>query len=130
MSGGKSKVRCYKEQYCIGTWNVKDMNQGKLYMVQEKMVRLNIDILGIWIFSWLLYLLLWARICRRSGVALIVNKRIWNAIFGVQSQKGLNDLGSFPRQTLHHHSNPSLCTKYLTPKKLKLSSSMKTYKLY
>ena len=36
VSGGKSKVRCYKEQYCIGTWNIKSMNQGKLEIVKRK----------------------------------------------------------------------------------------------
>ena len=45
-TGDKSKVRCYKEQYCIGTWNVKSMNQGKLEVVRWEMVRVNIDMLG------------------------------------------------------------------------------------
>ena len=39
-------VRCYKEQYCIGTWNVRSMNQGKLEVLRQEMARLNIDILG------------------------------------------------------------------------------------
>ena len=47
MSGGKSKVQCYKEQYYIGTWNVRSMNQGKLEVVKQEMERVNIDILGI-----------------------------------------------------------------------------------
>ena len=42
-----SKVRCYKEQYCIGTWNVRSMNQGKLEVVKQEMARVNMDILGI-----------------------------------------------------------------------------------
>ena len=42
-----SKIRCCKEQYCIGTWNVRSMNQGKLDMVTQEMPRVNIDILGI-----------------------------------------------------------------------------------
>ena len=42
-----SEVRCCKEQYCIGTWNVRSMNQGKLEVVKQEMARLNIDILGI-----------------------------------------------------------------------------------
>ena len=46
MSGGESKVKCQKEQYCIGIWNVGSMNQGKLDVVKQKMARLNIDILG------------------------------------------------------------------------------------
>ena len=47
VSGGESKVRSYKEQYCIGTWNVRSMNQGKLDVVKQEMAKVNIDILGI-----------------------------------------------------------------------------------
>ena len=47
VSGSESKVQCYKEQYCIGIWNVKSMNQGKLEVVKQEMARVNIDILGI-----------------------------------------------------------------------------------
>ena len=47
MPGAESKVRCYKEQCCIGTWNVRSMNQGKLDVVKQEMTRLNIYILGI-----------------------------------------------------------------------------------
>ena len=46
-SGGESEVQCCKEQYCIGTWNVRSMNQGKLEGVKQEMVRVNIYILGI-----------------------------------------------------------------------------------
>ena len=47
-----SKVRCYKEQYCIGTWNVRSVNQGKLEVVKQEMARVNIDILGISKLKW------------------------------------------------------------------------------
>ena len=47
VSGGESKVQCCKEQYCIGTWNVRSMNQGKLDMVKQEMARVNINILVI-----------------------------------------------------------------------------------
>ena len=47
MTGDGSKVQCCKEQYCIGTWNVRSMNQGKLEVVKQEMARVNIDILGI-----------------------------------------------------------------------------------
>ena len=47
VTGDGSKVLCYKEQYCIGTWNVRSMNQGKLEVVKQKMTRVNIDILLI-----------------------------------------------------------------------------------
>ena len=46
VTGDGSKVRCCKEQYCIGTWNVRSMNQGKLKVVKQEMARLNV-ILGI-----------------------------------------------------------------------------------
>ena len=42
-----SKVRCCKEQYCIGTWNFRTMNQGKLEVLKQEMARVNINILGI-----------------------------------------------------------------------------------
>ena len=47
VTGDGSKVRCCKEQYCIGNWNVTSMNQGKLEVVKQEMARLNINILGI-----------------------------------------------------------------------------------
>jgi len=46
VTGDGSKVQCYKEQYCIGTWNVRFMNQGILEMVKQEMARINIDLLG------------------------------------------------------------------------------------
>ena len=52
VTGDGSKVRCYKEQYCIGTWNVRSMNQGKLEVVKQEMARVNIDILGISELKW------------------------------------------------------------------------------
>ena len=47
VTGNRSKVRCCKEHYCIGTWNIRSMNQGKLEVVKQEMARVNIDILGI-----------------------------------------------------------------------------------
>ena len=46
-TGDGSKAQCCKEKYCIGTWNVRSMNQSKLEVVKQEMVRVNIDILGI-----------------------------------------------------------------------------------
>ena len=46
-TGDRSKVRCCKEEYCRGTWNVQSTNQGKLEVVKQKMARVNINILGI-----------------------------------------------------------------------------------
>ena len=47
VTGDGSKVRCCKEQYCIGTWNVRSMNQGKLEVGKQEMARVNINTLGI-----------------------------------------------------------------------------------
>ena len=47
VTGDRSKVRCCQEQYCVGTWNVRSMSQGKLEVVKQEMTRVNIDILGI-----------------------------------------------------------------------------------
>ena len=79
-----SKVRCYKEQYCIGTWNVRSMNQGKLEVVKQEMARVNIDILEIGELRWTgmgefnsddHYIYYCGQeSLRRNEVALIVNK--------------------------------------------------------
>ena len=118
VSGDRSKVRCGKEQYCIGTWNVRSMNQGKLEVVKQEMARMNVDILGISELEWIgmrefnsddHYIYYCGQeSLRRNGVAIMVNKspkcRTW-----MQSQKQQNDLCSFPRQTIQYHGNPSLC---------------------
>ena len=52
VTGDRSKVRCYKEQYCIGTWNVSSMSQGKLEVVKQEMARVNVNILGISELQW------------------------------------------------------------------------------
>ena len=84
VTGNRSKVRCYKEQYCIGTWNVRSMNQGKLEVVKQEMVRVNIDILGISELKWTgmgefnsddHYIYYCGQeSLRRNGVAIMVNK--------------------------------------------------------
>ena len=52
VTGDGSKVQCYKEQYCMGTWNVRSMNQGKLEVVKQEMASVNVDILGISELKW------------------------------------------------------------------------------
>ena len=52
VTGDGSKVQCYEEQYCIETWNVRSIHQGKLDMVKQEMARVNIDILGISQLKW------------------------------------------------------------------------------
>ena len=95
-TGGGSKVRCCKEQYCIGTWNVRSVNQGKLEVVKQEMARVNVDILGISEPKWTgmgefnsddHYIYYCGQeSLRRNGVAIMVNKRVRNA-FWMQSQK-------------------------------------------
>ena len=80
-----SKVQFCKEQYCIGTWNVRSMNQGKLEVVKQEMARVNINILGISELKWTgmgefnsddHYVYYYRQeSLRRNGAALIVNKR-------------------------------------------------------
>ena len=84
VTGDGSKVRCCKEQYCIGTWNVRSMNLGKLEVVKQEMARVNIDILGISEVKWTgmgefnsddHYIYSCGQeSLRRNGVALVVNK--------------------------------------------------------
>ena len=52
VTGDRNKVRCYKEQHCIGTWNVRSMNQGKLEAVKQEMAIVNVNILGISKLKW------------------------------------------------------------------------------
>ena len=52
VTGDRSKIRCCKEQYCIGTWNVRSMNQGKLEVLKQEMARVNLNILGISELKW------------------------------------------------------------------------------
>ena len=86
VTGNRSKVLGYKEQYYIGTWNVRSMNQGKLEMVKQEMARVNINILGISELKWTgmgefnsdnHYIYYCGKeSLRRNGVAIMVNKRV------------------------------------------------------
>ena len=91
-TGDRRKVRCCKEQYCIGTWNVRSMSQGKLEVVKQEMARVNIDILGISKLKWTgmgefnsddHYIYYCGQeSLRRNGLAIMVNKRVRNAVLG------------------------------------------------
>ena len=52
VTGDRSEVLCCKDQYCIGTWNVRSVNQGKLEVVKQEMARVNIHILEINELKW------------------------------------------------------------------------------
>ena len=92
VTGDGSKVQCCKEQYCIGTWNVRSMNQGKLEVVKQEMTRVNINILGICELKWPgmgefnsddYYIYYCGQeSLRRNGVVIIVKKRVQNEVLG------------------------------------------------
>ena len=92
VTGDGSKVRCCKEQQCIGFWNVTPMNQGQLKVVKQEMARVNIDISGISKLKctgmgefnsddqYIYYC--GQEPLKRNGVAIMVKKRVWNAVLG------------------------------------------------
>ena len=92
VTGDGSKVQYCKEQYCIGTWSVRSMNQGKLEVVKQEMTRVNVDILGISELKWTRmgefnsddhYIYYCGQeSLGRNGVTIMVNKRVWNAVLG------------------------------------------------
>ena len=92
VTGDRRKVQCYTEQYCIGTSNVRSMNQGKLKVVKQEMAGVNVNILGISEVKWTgmgefnsddHYIYYCGQeSLRRHGVAIMVNKRLQNAVLG------------------------------------------------
>ena len=92
MTSDRSKVRCCKEQYCIGTWNVRSMNQGKLEVVTQETARVNVNNLGISKLEWTgmgefnsddHYIYYCGQeSLRRNGVAIMVNKKVQNTVLG------------------------------------------------
>ena len=84
VTGEGHKLRWCRKQYCIGTWNVRSMNQGKLEVVKQEMARVNIDILDIRELKWIgmgefnsddHYIYYCGQEClRRNGVAIMINK--------------------------------------------------------
>ena len=86
-----------KEKYCIGTWNVRSMNQGKLEVVKQEMVRVNVNILGISELKWTglgefnsddHYIYYCGQeSLRRNGVAIMVSKSVRNAVLGCNLKK-------------------------------------------
>ena len=117
VTGNGSKVRCCKEQYCLGTWKVRSMNQGKLKVVKQETARVNISILGISELKWTLmgefnsddhYIYYCGQeSLRRNGVSLIVKKTIQNSRVGC-SLKNDRMISLYPWQTIQYQSNPSL----------------------
>ena len=119
VTGDRNKVRCCKEQYCIGTWNVRSMNQGKLEVVKQEMARVNIDILRISKLKWTgmgefnsndHYIYYCGQeSLRKKWSSSHSQRKSLKCSTWMQSQKGQNDLCSFPRQTIQYDGNLSLC---------------------
>ena len=110
VSGGKNKEWCYKEQHCIGTWNVKPMNQGQLDIVKQEMARLNTDILGISKNGWERAGLIQVTIIyyhrqkshRRNGAVLVVKKKKKkNAVLGNNRKHNRIILCCFQRKPIN-----------------------------
>ena len=94
VNGDRSKVQCCKQQYCIGTWSVRSMNQSKV--VKQQMVRVNANILGICELKWTrmgefnsddhhIYYC-GQKSLRTNGVPIIVNKTVQNAVLDAISK--------------------------------------------
>ena len=138
VTSDRSKVRCCKEQYCIWTWKVRSVNQGKLEVVKQEMARVNVNILEISKLRWTgmgefnsddHYIYYCGQeSLRRNGVAIMVNKRVRNAVLGC-NLKNDRMISVHLRQTIHYQSNPSLYPSVM-PKKLKLNGSMKISKTF
>ena len=118
VTGDRSKVRYCKEQYCIGTWNVRSMHQGKLEVVKQEMTRVNVDILGISELKWTGmgefnsddHYIYYCRqeSLRRNGVAIMVNQRVQNAVLGCNLKNDRMISVGFQGKPFNI-SNPSLC---------------------
>ena len=96
VTGGRSNIQCCKEQYCIGTWNVRSMNQGKFQVVKKEMARVNINDLRIRELKWTgmgefnsddHYIYYCGQeFLRRNGIAIIINQSL-KCCTWMQSQK-------------------------------------------
>ena len=139
VTDDRSKVWCGKEQYCIGTWNVRSMNQSTLEMFKQEMARVNVDILRISELKWTgmgefnsddhcIYYC-GQEFLRRNGVAMMVNKRVRNVVLGCNLKN--NRMIWIHLQGNHSISQLSkTIPQRVMLKKLKLNSSMKTYKTF
>ena len=124
-----------KSKYCIGTWNVKSMNEGKLEEVKQEMARLNADILGIRKLKWTRmgefnsddhYIYYCGQeSLRRNGVPFIVNKRVQNAVLGCNLKNDRMISVRFQGKPFN-----IMVIQSVMLKKLKLKGSMKTYKTF
>ena len=138
VTGNRIKVRCCQEQYCIGTWNIRSMNQGKLEVVKPEMARVNVDILGISELKWTVmgefnsdyhYIYYCGQeSLRRNGVAIMDNRRVQNAVLGCNLKNdrmiSVHLQGKLVNITVIQVYAPTS-----NAEKLKLNGSMKTYRI-
>ena len=134
-----SKVQCCKEQYYIGTWNIRSMNQGKLKVIKQEMARVNNGILGISELKWTgmgkfnsddHYIYHCGQeSLRRNGIAIVINKRVWNAVLGCNLKNDRMSSVLFQGKP-YNITAIQVYAKPLMPKKLKLNDSMMTYKTF
>ena len=139
VTGDRSRVWYCKEQYCIGTWNIRSMNQGKLEVVKQEMAGVNIDILGISKLKWTgmgefnwddQYIYYWGQeSLRRNGVTIIVDKRVQNAVLGCNLKNDRIISLCFQGKPSNIMVSKSIPWPVML-KKLKLNGSVKTYKTF
>ena len=139
VTADRSKVQFCKEQYCIGTRDVRSMNQGKLEVVKQEMARVNVNILGISKLKWTgkgefnsddHYIYYCGQeSLTRNGVAIIVNKRVQNAVLGCNLKIDRMISVSFQGKSF----NISVIQAYApnsNAEEAEFESSMKTYKTF
>ena len=139
VTGDRSKVQCCKDQYCIGTWNVRSMNEGKLEVVKQEMARVNVDLLGISELKWMgmgefnsddHYIYCCGQeSLRRNGMAIMINKRVGNAVLGCNLKNDRMIFVCFQGKPF----NITAIQVYAptsNARKLKLNGPMKTYKTF
>ena len=117
--GDGSRVRCCKEQYCIRTWNIRSMNQGKLVVVKQEMAGVNVDILGITKLKWTglgdfnsddHYIYYCGQeSLRRNGIAIMVHKRVRNAVLGCNLKNDKMISVRFQGKPFNINTNLTLC---------------------
>ena len=133
------KSDAIKNNFCLGTWNVKHVNQGKLEAVKQEMTRVNIDILGVSELKWTRmsefnsddhYIYYCGKeSLKRNGVDITVNERARNSVLGCNLKNNRMISVCFQGKPFNI-TVIQACAQPITLKKLKLNGSMKTYKTF
>ena len=134
VNGNRSKVRCCKEQYCLGTWNVRSMNQGKLEVVKQEMARVNINILGIRELKWTKMSEFnsddhYIYCCGQEWSSHLDQQRVQNAVLDCNLKNDSMISVRFQGKPFNIMVSKSM-PQPATLKKLKLNGSMKIYKTF